>query len=119
MKRLTEKYVDRENKTQYQNACGINEFEYCGGREDMFNKLGKLEDIEEELGIDLNTLLKCKAIWFILPNEKLPRLAYHIHIDLYAKRLVDIIPEDRDDKPLYFYFKDYGKTWALTTEELK
>lgn len=85
----------------------------------MLKKLGKLEDKEEKFGIDLNKLLECTAIWFILPNEKEPRFAYHIHIDLYMKRLVDIVPEDRDMEPLYFYFKDYGKTWALTPKELK
>lgn len=86
---------------------------------DIIKKLSDLEDIEEELGIDLKILLKCKSIWFVLPNEKEPRLALDIHIDLYMKRLVDIDIEERDIEPLYFYFKDYGKTWALTIKELK
>ena len=86
------------------------------------HKLGLLEDKEEGLGIDLTTLLECKAIWFRDENGEI-RLAYHIHIDLYMKRLVDIIPEDGDIEPLYFYFKNYRKKvtygWALTPEELK
>ena len=39
---------------------------------------------------------------------------YYI-IDLKHKAFVKIVCEPID----YFYFKDYGKTWALTKEELE
>ena len=88
------------------------------------NKLGKLEDIEEELGIDLITLFNIdkqlntkKEIWFKIEDEIEENLrfdSYYI-IDLKHKAFVKIEYEPLD----YLYFKDYGKTWALTKEELE
>lgn len=108
-----------EKSGEVQNPEALDYFAQTRLENMMVNKLGKHEDIEENLGIDLITLSKCTAIWFLMPNEKEPRLAWHIHVDFYEKRLVDINPGDRDIEPLYFYFKDYGKTWALTPKELK
>ena len=66
-------------------------------------KLGQLEDIEDELGIDLIILFKaldkgiyCKDSGYT-KNERL----YHYGADKF------------------YDFKDYGKTWALTKEELE
>ena len=53
---------------------------------DVLQKLGQLEDIEDELGIDLITLFKATSVWFLEKGSKNPRLAYHIHIDLYEKK---------------------------------
>ena len=88
------------------------------------NKLGKLEDIEEELGIDLITLFNIdkqlntkKEIWFKIEDEIEENFrfdSYYI-IDLKHKAFVKIEYEPLD----YLYFKDYGKTWALTKEELE
>ena len=88
------------------------------------NKLGRLEDIEEELGIDLITLFNIdkqlntkKEIWFKIEDEIEENLrcdSYYI-IDLKHKAFVKIEYEPLD----YLYFKDYGKTWALTKEELE
>lgn len=114
MKRLTEKYIDRDNKTQYQNACGINEFEYCGGREDIFNKLGKLEDIEEELGIDLITLFKAlkNGVYVRYTNNE---IEHRIVAGIEEENITLCIKENKE---CYMYFDEYGKTWALTKEEL-
>ena len=100
-----------------------NNYDVPAGEEDVaIHRLGLLEDKEKELGIDLNTLLECTAVWFRDENGEV-RLALNVHIDLYMKRLVDINIEEPDIKPLYFYFKDYGKKvpygWALTPAELK
>ncbi len=83
------------------------------------NKLGKLEDIEDELGIELITLFKASknGIVFIDNDTHDIRLAYNIKIDIYENELVDITIGE-EQKPMYFKFKDYGKTWALTKEEL-
>ena len=88
------------------------------------NKLGRLEDIEEELGIDLITLFDIdkqlntkKEIWFKIEDEIEENFrfdSYYI-IDLKHKAFVKIEYEPLD----YLYFKDYGKTWALTKEELE
>lgn len=85
-------------------------------------KLGKLEDIEEELGIDLLTLIKalteqiyirakteegkeiyvkCNGKWNFINKE---RKCFDTYIDPHQRK---------------FYFDDYGSVWALTEEELK
>ena len=82
--------------------------EQCDAAE---NKLGQLEDIEEELGIELTTLILVQRIG-----------AYFKGKETIWKPLVDF-----DDKcfivmetEIYrYYFRDYGKTWALTKEGLK
>ena len=77
----------------------------------------KIKDIEEELGIDLITLLKAltKGIYRKTKNEivfynptslsitKTPHLGWA----LYHRSYTRLFP------------KDYGKTWALTKEELQ
>ena len=90
----------------------------------IYKKLKILEDIEEELGIDLITLFNIdkqlntkKEIWFKIEDEIEENLrfdSYYI-IDLKHKAFVKIEYEPLD----YLYFKDYGKTWALTKEELE
>ena len=67
------------------------------------NKLGQLEDIEEELGIDLITLFKA------LKNE--PHIALRRAIGYW--QLKDLAGDDD------LRTQDYGKTWALTKEELE
>ncbi len=78
------------------------------------DKLGQLEDIEEELGIDLITLIKCikseKGIWKKdldgnLFNARCMLTCYFGRWQVY-------------DKGIIYDLKDYGKTWALTKEEL-
>lgn len=81
---------------------------------DSIHKLGQLEDIEDELGIDLITLYKC-----------------FVSTKFYVKNLFNEILEVKSDVVRfdigngYVYFgtdycplSSYGKTWALTREEL-
>ena len=93
---------------------------------DIYCKLQYLEDIEEELGIDLLTLFKAlkNGIYLKFGSEK--------NIGVYYEHTA-ILPRhfDKDYKGYFidlqlelsinfnFYFKDYGKTWALTKEELE
>ena len=85
-------------------------------------KLFALENIEEELGIDLITLFKAQTngIWYLdfngyNENGKSTHISrkqeHDIYIDFKQKALVG--------KWISYDFKDYGKTWALTKEELK
>lgn len=70
-------------------------------------ELGKLEDIEEELGIDLITLFKAlkNGIYGRVGDEIEHILAPHFSF-CYQK--------------IYIYkLTDYGKTWALTKKELE
>ena len=90
-------------------------------------KLSQLEDIEDELGIDLITLFRAMkdGIWvkekhlpkspirFIIPDELVFDTEYLYQLKFcrgYTKLRETCYP---------FYFKDYGKTWALTKEELE
>ena len=88
------------------------------------NKLGQLEDIEDELGIDLITLFKAlkNGIYF---KHKIQRddIILHTKIDFFClsiKALVNKYTDELDDYHFTnYFFKDYGKTWALTKEELE
>lgn len=93
------------------------------------NKLGRLEDIEDELGIELIILFKAlkNGAYFRNPyykNEimKFDDLENNIS---FVARCFDIRMEhfvrlyDYSSGGALFPFKKYGKTWALTKEELK
>ena len=82
--------------------------------EECLSKLGQLEDIEEELGIDLIKLIECirneKGVWKKdfnggLINTRCMLACYFGKWQIY-------------DKENIYELKDYGKTWALTKEEL-
>ena len=81
---------------------------------EVVDKLGQLEDIEEELGIDLITLIKAlkNGIW--LKDKKDQFLPYRC---LLRDDFILVLYEDIYKKE--YLLKDYGKTWALTREELK
>lgn len=80
-------------------------------------KLSKIEDIEEEIGIDLTILFKAIMNGFWYKNQ----YGYHqvdeyeYAIDLESSSLIKLYEENGRT----FYFEDYGKIWALTKEELK
>ena len=107
---------------------------YCGNigwvANEGTDKLGKLEDIEEELGIDLITLVKALkngiygSMYGGKPNNKYNSV---IFIEPRSFKLCLHI-----DEPCIYYewgwpgpeanrykLKDYGISWALTTEELE
>ena len=95
--------------------------EQCDAAE---NKLGQLEDIEEELGIDLiifMRILRQMDAQDFKPVEKLdkdwiatPYQNVRYFIDLKEQKLIE---HGREEHVLNF--KDYGKKWALTKKELK
>ena len=96
----------------------ISNYEYVNVKE-MAKKLGQLEDIEEELGIDLLTYFKIKSAKSVyvkeLDNDTSEMLVRPSKesIDVCYKGFVNIPECDSS-----LQFKDYGKTWALTKEEL-
>ena len=92
------------------------------------NKLGKLEDIEEELGIDLITLFKAlrNGIWTnqeqCYGDEKQGKIRFFQVRLLLEENAVGCIHNSMwkgEEVIRTLYFKDYGKTWALTKEELE
>ena len=94
---------------------------------DNFNaeyaKLADLEDIEDELKVDLTILFKalkngCFAKeTFDYMGRKQTQIIFTEFTQLYYA-------DDLDDYLIHirtrdYYLKDYGKTWALTKEELE
>ena len=93
-----------------------------------FDKLGQLEDIEEELGIDLVTLFKAleNGAWFVdLRNKNkffamctlCSRIGGKFECAQEEMKFNGFIVLDQ----LFGFgheLKNYGKTWALTKEEL-
>ena len=107
-----EKHIDSERNKKI-NDC------YNLIKKDL-KRLEKYKSIEKELGIVFNInkqLNTKKEIWFKIKDEIEENFrfdSYYI-IDLKHKAFVKIKYEPLD----YLYFKDYGKTWALTKEELE
>lgn len=73
-------------------------------------KLGQLEDIEDELGIDLITFFKIYNTDKVYIKGK----DYYWKIKHYNRHSITV----GTNKTIYLPLKDYGKTWALTKEEL-
>lgn len=87
---------------------------------DAIDKLGELEDIEEELGIDLITLFNAYHCGFYIKYENgfigfIRGGQYYLEVGLETKCF---IVKEFEPNGTRWYFKDYGKTWALTKEEL-
>ena len=82
-------------------------------------KLGQHEDIEEELGIDLVTFFKIRKHCndrkpiFIKDKDGITKSSCRVEL-CYKSVAVYTGDYGADLYPL----KDYGKTWALTREEL-
>lgn len=106
MKRLTKKQDD-----SYVFING--EFHNVG---EHINKLGQLEDIEEEFGIDLIKLLKAEKIYYFdYCYDRIIDSKYYI-IDVKLKQL-----QVENDYGMFINldFSEYGKVWAFTRRELK
>ena len=88
------------------------------------NLLEEYKKIEEELGIDLITLFKAlkNGFYHIDKNKHIyttkPTKGNGGSMNFYTC-LECIIAEDTFGDQYIFSLKDYGKTWALTKEELK
>lgn len=114
--RLT-KY-DKELKNYFYN--GSIDYDETEMDLELCNKLGQLEDIEDELGIDLITLFKALRDSIAIKNEDgtiivmwaCPRFQIGLDYET-AWILYGPLTEQK-----VLNIKDYGKTWALTKEEL-
>jgi len=115
MSRLTETLVPKYYNCK-EDVCG----------EDCIQKLGKLEDIEDELGCDLITLLKAlrdgyyyksiKGKILFSQNSGLVPYQNELELDHKFKLLNEAILKPKNC--VCVCVRDYGKTWALTKEEL-
>ena len=81
-----------------------------------FVELEELQDIQEKLGVDLITLFKAfNHIYYKKDNEI--KMACHIALVDWAICILDENMTIGEGVSLRVY--DYGKTWALTKEELE
>ena len=94
----------------------------------VLTKLKHYEDIEEELGIDLITLFKAlkDGIWTNQEqwygDEKQGKIRFFQVRLLLEENAIGCIHNSMwkgEEVIRTLYFKDYGKTWALTKEELE
>ena len=118
--RLTEKGLDIHKTSRYATSPEVY---------DLYDKLSKLEDVEDRVGVDLVKLLTAKTIYFMdwdithagqLAIEEIDSFSINvnakkldIHKDLYSNASLSSL-----------HFADYGKKnkyggWALTKEELE
>jgi len=82
------------------------------------NKLGQLEDYEEKIEMPLVKFLEWQInnlIPYFVIEGKIKK-AGHYHV--YTLRNIIEVWDANLKKRFRFYYKDYGKTWALTREEL-
>ena len=90
--------------------------------EDAIDKLGQLEDIEEELGIDLATFIKIFENGIYVKsqctNNKIERWS-PFDIKVIKSTYQTDICYIRSKKNKYVGCFNYGKTWALTKKELE
>lgn len=83
-------------------------------------KLGQIEDIEDELGVELLTLARASKEGIYVDEGK-----YCHTNDLVIRYVEGEKLSFRSESIDFFlavqiyYYKDYGKTWALTKEELE
>ena len=99
------------------------------GTNEQIEKLGKIEDIEEELGIDIDTFcnvlkngIYAKDHWVVFQQY----VIRHYNTDEYEfivnweDKCFDIVEEFNEEViEQRAFFEDYGEEWALTKEELK
>ena len=87
---------------------------------DIYCKLELLENLEEELGIDLITLFKALKQKFVFHKENVKIELIGIHFQSIKSNELYLFGFIKDTvHAVYLSLKDYGKTWALTKEELE
>ena len=95
---------------------------------EVTDKLGQLEDLEDELGFNLVSFVKVMKNGVIFVKGKEPEWAGEGKKKDIVRYCVERFDKDRlkvrfnnycDSHFIYNPLKSYGKTWALTKEELE
>lgn len=87
--------------------------------EDQYNKLQQLEDFEDELNFDLIILFKALKGGFYVKTKDINE-GFISLVKAKDIREINIIIESITFNAFdIVLFEDYGKTWALTKEELE
>ena len=84
---------------------------------DIYYKLRKIEDIEEELGCPLEVMFKALKQMFVFnkENEKIELLFVLLSNKSNGLYLYGFVEDTTQG--VFLSLKDYGKTWMLTKEE--
>ena len=121
MNRLTERFdvitaIDKDGNETHSKGIQIKDKQISLAYEKLF----QLENIEEELGIDLKILQKAKKQMYIYVKNCFGKITSHeiASIDLYCGVIIYYIQYQPKRQYMYQELKEYGKTWALTKEEL-
>lgn len=96
---------------------------------DAINKLGRLEDFEQNLGIDFLTFVKSlvKGV-YVKTDEGIINYKNSVGWIWKIGQNDNYVGTERPGEfyfaiiyghDYYYYLKDYGKTWALAKEELQ
>ena len=93
-------------------------YEHQQAEMDCINKLGQLEDIEEELGIDLITYFKIKVGIKVYTNLLLDDDLIIDNIFGSGKDICYHIVPRNSRSGVYVKLDEYGRNWSLTKEEL-
>lgn len=115
MERLTEKYEDEDGKERYIHKIGECSLVDC------YNKLGGLENIEDELDVSLKVLFKAlkdgvykkinNQIWKCYDLDLHYNITYHKYmLNAYSVENIETFEANYDTT---LYLEDYGKTWWL------
>jgi len=82
----------------------------------LWKAVKEKEDLEEELGIDLITKDKIEQSNVCYWKNKSKKI-HKLFINATERIGVDV--ENIDGQKWFLYYRNYGKTWALTREELE
>ena len=137
MSRLTRRCVEKPYATRLYGAIGkaCNDIDYLEG---VYNKLGKLEDLEEELGCPLEVVFKALNKGFVCEKFVLKQDNYkdypekweqwkkennnelqhigntkYLNLDMWYK----IIYFSKGDTYMEIWLEDYKKTWWLRKDK--
>lgn len=121
MNRLTKRngtnFIARNQYCDY-NAV-LTDIQLQAAYQQCVDKLGPLEDIEEEIGIELITKDKVEKSHYVFVCYQNSIEINQVEIKKYSRLGIDIYDKNAVFKYNYLPYKDYGKTWALTREELE
>ena len=121
MNRLTKRngigYIARNKFCDYNAVLNDNELE--SAYRQCVEKLGQYEDTDEKLGIEYPILIKALTEGFYAKYLNEIEINRHIYFSGYQIKPDFIRRIIVCDDLFIFYFKDYGKTWFLTKEELQ
>lgn len=105
MSRLTDRRKEKKRGWQYKN----------GNIKSMTNKLGQLEDIEEELGVDLVKVFNALKNGIESDDGNHYRCMIYFDEDIFGRKNYML----QTEIGMNYYPKHYGKIWALTKEDLE